>query len=199
MIFLFIVLRFRHANDEFTILANSFRYSPIYSNKLFFVSVDFDEGSDVFQMVGILLLLEIILITMITNPHRFQMRLNTAPVYMHFPPKGKPKPSDTMDIQRIGFAAEAIAKWISERTDIQVRSLLIRYIFLAESFSTFKNVKISSFQIRVFRPPDYSSFMAIMMFIVLIVGVLYVKRNNLDFIYNKTMWGLGALVSIYKS
>lgn len=25
-----------------------------------------------------------------------------------------------MDIQRVGFAAEAIAKWISERTDIQV-------------------------------------------------------------------------------
>jgi hypothetical protein len=39
---------------------------------------------------------------------------------MHFPPKGKPKQSDTMDIQRIGFAAEAIAKWIAERTDVQV-------------------------------------------------------------------------------
>lgn len=48
------------------------------------------------------------------------MRLNTAPVYMHFPAKGKPKPGDTMDIQRIGFAAEAIAKWILERTDITV-------------------------------------------------------------------------------
>lgn len=48
------------------------------------------------------------------------MRLNAAPVYMHFPPKGKPKPADTMDIQRVGFGAEAIAKWISERTDIQV-------------------------------------------------------------------------------
>jgi oligosaccharyltransferase complex subunit gamma len=39
---------------------------------------------------------------------------------MHFPPKGKPKQSDTLDIQRIGFAAEAIAKWIAERTDVQV-------------------------------------------------------------------------------
>lgn len=48
------------------------------------------------------------------------MRLNTAPVYMHFPAKGKPKAADTMDIQRVGFSAEAIAKWISERTDIQV-------------------------------------------------------------------------------
>lgn len=53
------------------------------------------------------------------------MRLNTAPVFMHFPPKGKPKNMDTMDIQRIGFSAEAIAKWIAERTDIQVRKYFI--------------------------------------------------------------------------
>jgi oligosaccharyltransferase complex subunit gamma len=46
--------------------------------------------------------------------------MNTAPVFMHFPSKGKPKHSDTMDIQRIGFSAEAIAKWITERTDIPV-------------------------------------------------------------------------------
>lgn len=43
---------FRHANEEFLILANSFRYSPVYSNKLFFAMVDFDEGSDVFQLVS---------------------------------------------------------------------------------------------------------------------------------------------------
>ena len=58
------------------------------------------------------------------------MRLNTAPVYMHFPPKGKPKAADTMDIQRVGFAAEAIAKWIAERTDIQVFMIIyIKIIF----------------------------------------------------------------------
>lgn len=43
----------RHASDEYTIVANSFRYSQSYSNKLFFAVVDFDEGSDVFQMVKI--------------------------------------------------------------------------------------------------------------------------------------------------
>lgn len=48
------------------------------------------------------------------------MKLNNAPVYVHFPAKGKPKPADRMDIQRVGFSAEAIAKFISERTDIQV-------------------------------------------------------------------------------
>lgn len=33
-------------------MANSFRYSQAYSNKLFFALVDFDEGSEVFQMVS---------------------------------------------------------------------------------------------------------------------------------------------------
>lgn len=53
----------RHAHDEFTIAANSYRHSSAYSNKLFFAMIDFDEGSDVFQL----------------------LRLNTAPVFMHFP------------------------------------------------------------------------------------------------------------------
>ncbi|KAL1115959.1 hypothetical protein AAG570_005454 [Ranatra chinensis] len=134
----------RHANDEFQIVANSFRYSQIYSNKLFFALVDFDEGSDVFQM----------------------LRLNTAPIFMHFPPKGKPKSSDTFDIQRVGFAAESIAKWIAERTDIQIR---------------------------VFRPPNYSGTLALVMLCVLVAGFLYMRRNNLDFLYNKTLWGIGAV------
>lgn len=51
-IYLTIGYHFRHANDEFTVVANSFRYSQVYSNKLFFVSIDFDEGSDVFQLVS---------------------------------------------------------------------------------------------------------------------------------------------------
>ncbi|KAG5312649.1 MAGT1 protein, partial [Acromyrmex insinuator] len=134
----------RHANDEFTIVANSFRYSALYSNKLFFASIDFDEGSDVFRL----------------------MKLNTAPVYMHFPPKGKPKAADTMDIQRVGFGAEAIAKWIGERTDIQIR---------------------------VFRPPNYSGTVGLGLLIVIVAVGLYLRRNNLDFIYNKNLWGFCAL------
>uniref|UniRef100_A0A6M2E024 Putative ost3 / ost6 family n=1 Tax=Xenopsylla cheopis TaxID=163159 RepID=A0A6M2E024_XENCH len=134
----------RHASDEFTIVANSYRYSQLFSSKLFFAMVDFDEGSDVFQM----------------------LRLNTAPVFIHFPPKGKPKPSDTMDIQRIGFAAESISKWIGERTDIQIR---------------------------VFRPPNYSGTVAVVLLFVLVSGFLYLRRNNLDFLYKKQPWALGAV------
>lgn len=43
----------RVASEEFQIVANSFRYSQAYSNKLFFGVVDFDEGSDIFNMVRI--------------------------------------------------------------------------------------------------------------------------------------------------
>lgn len=134
----------KHANDEFNIVANSYRYSQSYSNKLFFAVVDFDEGSDVFQ----------------------SLRLNTAPVFIHFPPKGKPKNTDTMDIQRIGFSAESIAKWIGERTDIQIR---------------------------VFRPPNYSGTVTVIVLFSLIAGFLYLRRNNLEFLYNRNMWAVGAL------
>ncbi|CAH0561407.1 unnamed protein product [Brassicogethes aeneus] len=134
----------RQANDEFSAVATSFRYSQAYSNKLFFGVVDFDEGSDIFQM----------------------LKLNTAPVFMHFPAKGKPKGPDTMDIQRIGFAAETISKWIAERTDIQIR---------------------------VFRPPNYMGTFALIMLIAFVAGILYLTRNNLDFLCNKNMWGVCAL------
>jgi len=134
----------RNVHDEFSIVASSFRYSQAYSNELFFVMVDFDEGSDVFQL----------------------LRLNTAPVIMHFPAKGKSKPGDTMDFQRVGISAEAIAKWIQERTDIQIR---------------------------VFRPPNYSGTVAIVMLVLLCGGFLYLRRNNLDFLYNKQIWAVGAL------
>ncbi|XP_018329936.2 tumor suppressor candidate 3 [Agrilus planipennis] len=133
-----------HASDEFTIVANSFRYSQVYSNKLFFVLIDFDDGSDIFQMY----------------------KLNTAPIFIHIPPKGKLKPQDNMDIQRVGFSAEAIAKWIAERTDVQIR---------------------------VFRPPNYSGTVALVVLFTLVAGFLYLRRNNLDFLYNKTMWATGAV------
>ncbi len=98
----------KQAADEYHLVANSYRYSQQYSNKMFFSMVDFDEGPDAFQI----------------------MKLNSAPVFMHFPEKGKPKKLDTMDIQRLGFGADAIAKWIGERTDVHIR---------------------------VFRPPNYTS------------------------------------------
>ncbi|KAK3099792.1 hypothetical protein FSP39_009717 [Pinctada imbricata] len=138
----------RQANDEYQILANSWRYSQQYANRLFFAMVDYDDGPDVFS----------------------SMKINTAPVFMHFPPKGKPKKGDTLDIHRVGFAAEQIAKWVGERTDIQIR---------------------------VFRPPNYSGTLALALLFALVGGLLYLKRNNLEFLYNKTFWGVGSLFIIF--
>uniref|UniRef100_T1GGW3 Magnesium transporter protein 1 n=1 Tax=Megaselia scalaris TaxID=36166 RepID=T1GGW3_MEGSC len=107
--------------------------------------VDFDEGSDVFQ----------------------SLRLNTAPVFMHFPAKGKPKTADTMDIHRTGFSAEALAKFVYERTDIQIR---------------------------VFRPPNYAGTVALISLGALVAGILYIRRNNLEFLYNKDLWGVLAVL-----
>lgn len=98
------------------------------------------------------------------------MKLNSAPVFMHFPAKGKPKKTDTMDIQRVGFLSESVAKWINERTDINIR---------------------------VFRPPNYTGTVALLMLFALVAGLLYLRRNNLEFLYNKTAWGLIALVFVF--
>lgn len=72
-----------------------------------------------------------------------------------------------MDIQRIGFSAELISKWIQERTDIQIR---------------------------IFRPPNYSGTVAVVMLMALVAGFLYIRRNNLEFLYNKQLWSLLAVM-----
>ncbi|XP_072481790.1 dolichyl-diphosphooligosaccharide--protein glycosyltransferase subunit TUSC3 isoform X3 [Notamacropus eugenii] len=138
----------RQANEEYQVLANSWRYSSVFSNKLFFSVVDYDEGADVFQ----------------------QLNMNSAPTFMHFPPKGKPKRADTFDLQRIGFAAEQLAKWIADRTDVHIR---------------------------VFRPPNYSGTIALALLISLVGGLLYLRRNNLEFIYNKTGWAMASLCVVF--
>ncbi|XP_038647046.1 tumor suppressor candidate 3 isoform X1 [Scyliorhinus canicula] len=138
----------RQANEEYQVLANSWRYSSAFSNKLFFTVVDYDEGADVFQ----------------------QLNMNSAPTFMHFPPKGKPKRADTFDLQRIGFAAEQLAKWIADRTDVHIR---------------------------VFRPPNYSGTIALALLVSLVGGLLYLRRNNLEFVYNKTGWAMAALCVVF--
>ena len=87
-----------------------------------------------------------------------------------FPAKGKPKKADNMDLQRVGFSAEAIAKWIGERTEMNIR---------------------------VFRPPNYTGTVALLMLFAMVGGLLYLRRNNLEFLYNKTAWSLLALFFVF--
>lgn len=62
-----------------------------------------------------------------------------------------------------------------------------------ESYITSKQFIL---QIRVFRPPNYSGAMAIFVLFIVVAGFLYLRRNNLDFLYNKNCWGIGAVVNI---
>lgn len=75
-----------------------------------------------------------------------------------------------MDVQRVGFNAEVIAKWIGEKTDIQIR---------------------------VIRPPSYSGIIIALVAMALVGSLLYVRRNNLEFLYNRTSWALASLVSYH--
>jgi len=138
----------RQAHDEYTIVANSWRYSPSFSSKLFFALVDYDEGQDIFQSLNI----------------------NSAPVFLLFTEKGKVRTPDQLDIQRIGFSAETIGRWIQEKSDIQIR---------------------------IIRPPNYSGTLALLILFSLIGALLYMRRNNLDFLYNRTSWALGALSIVF--
>uniref|UniRef100_A0A1I7X6Q7 U1-type domain-containing protein n=1 Tax=Heterorhabditis bacteriophora TaxID=37862 RepID=A0A1I7X6Q7_HETBA len=101
-------------------------------------------------------------------PQIFQsMNLNTAPILYNFGPKlqGKKKP-DQMDFQRHGFDADAMSRFVADMTEVQIR---------------------------VLRPPNYAAPVVVVLLIGLVLGLLYMKRNNLEFLYNKTSWGLVCL------
>jgi oligosaccharyltransferase complex subunit gamma len=139
----------REVLEEYQIVANSWRFSNTYINsELYFTVVDFDEGAEAFQLMG----------------------LNSAPVIMHFPAKGKRREDDTFEIQRLGFSAEIMSKWILDRTGIHVR---------------------------VFRPPNYSGTIAMSLLFIIVAGILFMKRNNLEFLYNTKVWGVVALCIIF--
>ncbi|UJR33611.1 hypothetical protein I4U23_021047 [Adineta vaga] len=131
----------KHAHDEFQVVAQSYRFSNAFSNKLFFAMVDFDEGAEVFQ----------------------HLKLNSAPVFMHFPPKSKPKKGDQMDLNRRGFSADQLVKWVKDRTEIQIQ---------------------------IYRPPDYTGFLIFGFAVTMIGALLYLKRDNLSFLYNNLVWGV---------
>ncbi|XP_002167116.3 tumor suppressor candidate 3 [Hydra vulgaris] len=139
----------KEVNSEYQILASSWRYSNGFtSNKLFFAMVDFDEGSDVFQA----------------------LKLNSAPVIMHFPARGPQKKVDTYDMGRQGFAAEQLAKWVLDRTDVSIH---------------------------IMRPPNYVMAMTIGVLLALIGALLYVKRKSLEVFYNRDYWAIFALIIVF--
>lgn len=154
MVILFTALKRKHgclvcedAGEEYKILANSYRFSQSYSSKMFFGLVDYDDGGDIFQM----------------------MKLSSAPVFMHFPAKGRRKSVDTYDIQRLGYQAESLAKWIMERTDISIT---------------------------VYRPPNHTGTVVLGVMFLVAAAMLYMKRDSMEFMYNKTLWGTLSVCTV---
>ena len=142
----------RQAYDEFVITANSWRYnnnnqqSPV----IYFAMVDYDEGSDVFNLLSI----------------------NSAPVFLFFSKDNKNvKNADQLDIQRIGFSSEVIAKWVQEKTNNEV-------------------------VIKVVRPPNYATSIAVLLLMAVFGSIVYLKRNNLEYAYNKTAWASAAVIVV---
>ena len=54
-----------------------------------------------------------------------QLRVNSAPTYFHFPASGKRQPEDTYSASRHGIGAEALSKWVADRTEVHVSDLFV--------------------------------------------------------------------------
>ncbi|XP_003382260.1 3'-5' exoribonuclease CSL4-like protein [Trichinella spiralis] len=126
--------------DEFEVVASSYRFTNMNSKRLYFVLADYEEAGE--------------------------LGISAIPIILHVPPRGNLKRQDKMDFQRSGIQAEAIAKWVHERTDVVIP---------------------------VMRPPNYAGPVALFLLLMLVCGLLYMKRSSLDFLYNRNLWGFLAL------
>ena len=91
------------AHQEFKILYNSYRsgnQEDFEGNKIFFGLVDYDDASEVFSL----------------------LKLSSAPGFFHFPVSSQKvhKTDDKLDISRKGFQADAMAKWVADRTGVKI-------------------------------------------------------------------------------
>lgn len=138
----------RQANDEFMITASSFRNSPHFDSKrLYFGSVDFDDGSDIFNSLGI----------------------NSAPCFLYFNDKGNFKSPDQLNIQRLGFSADVLARWVAEKTGMAVK---------------------------IVRPVSMSVPIMFGVFGLTIGAILYMVRSSLTMIFNRNVWALSAVAIV---
>ncbi|VDN55088.1 unnamed protein product [Dracunculus medinensis] len=143
------------AFEEFHIVANSYRYAYPELKALYFAVVDYEDAPQIFS----------------------QLKLMTVPAILHFPAKGAKKKIDEMDFQRQGLGADSMARFIKDRTDIQV--VLFLYI------------------IRILQPPNYAAPAVVLLLAMLVLGLLYMRRNNLEFLYNRTSWAFVSLCIVF--
>lgn len=138
----------RQAHDEFMVTAASFKNSPNFEAKrLYFGSVDYDEGSDIFSSLNI----------------------NSAPCFLYFSEKGNFKNPDELNIQRLGFGADVISRWIAEKTGMVIK---------------------------IIRPPNMSVPIMMIIFGLTICAIIYMSRNSLGIIFNRNVWAITAVAIV---
>lgn len=134
----------QQANDEYKILANSHRFASPQQQQgaanLYFAAVDYDGGHEIFEYLGI----------------------QSAPTFIHFPSKGKRKKADKYDVQRFGFNAEQLSKWVEDRSGVRVH---------------------------VRRPVDHTGTVMFSLVLFMMAMTLYMKRNDLGFLASSSFWG----------
>lgn len=138
----------RQAYEEFVVTANSYRVSPFaQSKRLYFGLVDYDEGSDIFNSLSI----------------------SSAPCFLYFNEKGNFKTPDELNIQRVGFGADVLTRWIGEKTGMQIK---------------------------VIRPPNLFVPVVLGLFCLILAAILYMSRNSLTLIFNRNMWAFSAVALV---
>lgn len=138
----------RQAYEEFVVTANSYRSSQYSDSKrLFFGFVDYDEGSDIFNSLNI----------------------NSAPCFLYFDEKGNFRKPDELNIQKLGFSADVLTRWITEKTGMSFK---------------------------IIRPPNF--FLPVVLIVLGLVGagVLYISRDSLTMIFNRNLWAFTAVAIV---
>ena len=132
----------RHANDEYQLVASSYRYSSSFSNKVFFAMVDFDEGTDVFQSVRLLIAISF-LHGRCSFSNRFLVEIEFSTGIYALSGQGETDESRFAGYQSVsglsqlmvmhslafvsrGFDADQLARWVQERTNVEVSLRLDR-------------------------------------------------------------------------
>lgn len=147
----------RLAADEFNVVANSWRYSSEFvPGKLFFGVVDFDvsNGGEVFSSLG----------------------LNSAPLLVFYGERERQvktfslKSGQQMDIQRMGFSAESIGRWVADKARVNFR---------------------------IVRPSSYTNVVLLAIVGTIVAAILWNRRNNLGFLANKSAWAVISLAIVF--
>lgn len=139
----------RQAFEEFQVAAGSFKAGSHFDSKrLYFGLVDYDEGSDIFSSLSI----------------------NSAPCFLYFDDKGNFKKPDELNIQRLGFGADVLGRWILEKTGISVK---------------------------IVRPPNYTMPIMMVLLGMAVCAILYISRNAIGSLLNRNVWAIASVSIVF--